>query len=411
VFPRYIEARLQEILADTPVAGLVGPRQSGKTTLARKISGPERQYLTLDDANTLAAAKSDPVGLIRGLDKVVIDEIQRAPDLMLAIKQSVDEDRRPGRFLLTGSANIFTAPRMHDSMAGRIETVTLLPLSQAEIAGAGPSQFLDHAFGGAFADLACDTANAMAAPSLITAVLGGGYPEVLTRESVRRQRDWYRAYVRAIIERDIMDIAVIERSAQMPSFLDALAQYNGQLTNQNDLGMRIGVDRKTAERYMGLLEQLFIVQRLPAWARTDLKRLIKTPKLHFTDSGLVAMLRGITHETIQKNRQDFGPLLETFVLSELRKQASWSEGQYRFSHYRDKDGVEVDIVIENDRGHLIGIEVKAAATVTAADFTGLKKLRANAAKFTSGYLVYDGNRILPFGDALYAIPVSSLWRL
>ena len=424
MFSRFLEPRVREILTDTPVLGLIGPRQSGKTTLAKQVSEPDRRYLTLDDPNLLAAARADPVGLIRNVDRMVIDEIQRAPDLMLAIKQSVDIDRRPGRFLLTGSANILTAPRMRESMAGRIEIVTLLPLAYSErfakVAGrpALEGQFLDRAFGGTLAgtiDGALDrditpNADALLGARLVDVVLTGGYPEAIARTSDRRRRDWFRAYARAIVERDLPDLAVIARSAQLPQFLEALALLNGQLVNLTDLGARIGVDRKTAERYLSLIEQLFIVERLPAWSRSSLQRLVKTPKLHFVDSGLAAALRGTTAASISPDRIAFGPLLETAVLSELRKQAGWFDGPLRFSHYRDKDGVEVDVVLENDRGQLVGIEIKASATVSAADFSGLNRLRRATKEFVCGCVLYDGTQTLAFGDGLHAVPISRLWR-
>ena len=414
MFPRLLEPRLREILSDTPVAGLIGPRQSGKTTLAKLVSEPGRAYLTLDDPNVLAAALADPIGLIGDVDRVVIDEIQRAPELMLAIKHSVDADRRPGRFLLTGSANIIAAPRMQDSMAGRIETVTLLPLSFAERLGSSArknaehGRFLDLAFLGAPYRGQTSSTDTLLGSRLIDAVLTGGYPEAVARTSDRRRRDWFRAYARAIVERDLRDIAVVERSAQLPVFLQALALLNSLLINLTDLGARIGVDRKTAERYLNLLEQLFIVERLPAWSRSGLQRLVKAPKLHFVDSGLAAALRGVSAAQIVADRTYFGPLLETAVLSELRKQAGWYDGHLRFSHYRDKDGVEVDVVIENERGQLVGVEVKASATVTAADFAGLRRLQRGAREFVVGYVMYDGARVLPFGDGMYAMPISAL---
>lgn len=419
MFPRFLESRVREILTDTPVLGLIGPRQSGKTTLAKQVSEPDHRYLTLDDPNLLAAARADPVGFIRDVDRVVIEEIQRAPDLMLAIKQSVDSDRRPGRFLLTGSANILTAPRMQESMAGRIETVTLLPLAYSERfakhAATSPvrGQFLDHAFGGTLEGARAHDipahADAILGARLVDVVLSGGYPEAIARTSDRRRRDWFRAYARAVVERDLPDIAVIARGAQLPQFLEALALLNGQLVNLSDLGARIGVDRKTAERYLSLLEQLFIVERLPAWSRSSLQRLVKTPKLHFVDSGLAAALRGSTAESINLDRTALGPLLEAAVLSELRKQAGWFDGPLRFSHYRDKDGVEVDVVLENDRGQLVGIEIKASATVSTADFSGLNRLRRATKEFACGCVLYDGTQTLAFGDGLYAVPISRLW--
>lgn len=402
MYPRYAADRARAILADTPVLGLIGPRQSGKTTLARQLE-PDRRYITLDNPNTLAAALADPVGMIRGLDTAIIDEIQRAPALMLAIKQSVDADRRPGRFLVTGSANIVTARGIQDSMAGRIENLRLLPLSQDELANQGPAHFLDRLFAGeAFAPTEADH-------TVVQRVLTGGYPEVVARPDGRRRRDWLAAYIKALAERDLPDIATIDRAADVPRFFNLLATLGGQLINASAMGARLKIDRKTALRYLGLAEQLFIVQSLPAWSSNALKRLVKAPKLHFIDSGLAAALRGATQERLAADRTAFGSLLESFVLAELEKQSGWSDGRYDFSHFRDKDGVEVDIIVEDEAGRVVGIEVKASATVTASDFAGLTRLSTAAGGFVSGVVLYDGSEPLSFGDMLWALPLASLW--
>jgi uncharacterized protein len=402
MYPRYAADRARMILADTPVLGLIGPRQSGKTTLARQLE-PDRRYITLDNPNTLAAALADPVGTIRRLDTVIIDEIQRAPALMLAIKQSVDADRRPGRFLVTGSANIVTARGIQDSMAGRIENLRLLPLSQDELANQGPAHFLDRLFAGdAFAPTGIDH-------TIVERVLAGGYPEVIARPDGRRRRDWLAAYINVLAERDLPDIATIERAADVPRFFNLLATLGGQLINASAMGARLKIDRKTALRYLGLAEQLFIVRSLPAWSNNALKRLVKAPKLHFIDSGLAAALRGVTPERIATDRTAFGSLLESFVLAELEKQSGWSEGRYAFSHFRDKDGVEVDIIAEDEAGRIVGIEVKASATVTASDFAGLTRLSAAAGEFVAGVVLYDGSEPLSFGDKMQALPLASLW--
>ena len=402
MYPRYAADRARMILADTPILGLIGPRQSGKTTLARQLE-PDRRYITLDNPNTLAAALADPVGMIRGLDTAIIDEIQRAPALMLAIKQSVDDDRRPGRFLVTGSANIVTARGIQDSMAGRIENLRLLPLSQDELADQGSAHFLDRLITGeTFGPIQADR-------TIIERVLIGGYPEAIARPNGRRRLDWFAAYINVLAERDLPDIATIERAADVPRFFNLLATLNGQLINASAMGMRLKIDRKTALRYLGLAEQLFIVRSLPAWSSNELKRLVKAPKLHFIDSGLAAALSGATPERLAVDRTAFGRLLESFVLAELEKQSGWSECRYDFSHFRDKDGVEVDIVAEDEVGRVIGIEVKASATVRASDFAGLKRMSAAAREFVAGVVLYDGREPLSFGDKLWALPLASLW--
>lgn len=402
MFPRYAADRARMILTDTPVLGLIGPLQSGKTTLARQIE-PTRRYITLDDTNVLASALADPVGMIRSLDKAIIDEIQRAPALMLAIKQSVDTDRRPGRFLVTGSANIVTVGGIHDSMAGRIENLRLLPLSQDELANRGAAYFLDRLFAGrSFSPTETQG-------DLVERVLTGGYPEVVACEDSLKRRDWLATYIGVLAERDLPDIATIERATDIPKFFNLLAMLSGQLVNASAIGNRLKIDRKTALRYLGLAEQLFIVRSLPAWSSNALKRLVKAPKLHFVDSGLAAALRGATPERIEYDRTILGSLLGGFVLAELEKQSSWSEGRYDFSHFRDKDGVEVDIIAEDEAGRVVGIEVKASATVKASDFAGLKRLANLAGDFVAGVVLYDGTEPLPFGDRLWALPLACLW--
>jgi predicted AAA+ superfamily ATPase len=405
LFKRFSAKSITTALTDTPVVMLIGPRQCGKTTLVRQFADEDRGYVTLDDDTVLEAARSDPAGFVRGFDRVTIDEVQRAPELLRAIKQAVDMDRRPGRFLLTGSANILTLPRVSESLAGRMETVSLMPLSRAEIKGKKP-RFLELAFTGKLPK----PGEAMIGDDLVHAVLVGGYPEMLRREDSRRRQAWARDYVKAIVQRDVRDIAEVEKLDQLPRLLQALAYHSGQLTNFTQLGGQIRIDDKTTRRYVGILEQLFLVQRISPWFRNQLKRLIKTPKLHFIDSGLLSAMRGLTADRIAKDRGAFGALLETFVFSEVMKQIGWSDEGYTLHHYRDKDQDEVDIVLENDRGALIGIEVKASATVQANDFKGIRKLMDICGDdLKLGIVLYDGTGIVPFGDRLFAAPISCLW--
>lgn len=402
-YPRYATGRIRTILADTPVLGIIGPRQSGKTTLAQAV-GEDRHFISLDDQATREAALDDPVGLLRDRDGVIIDEIQRAPNMMLAIKQLVDADRRPGRFIVTGSANILTLRTMQESLAGRIELLELLPVSQDELAGKGPAHFLDRLFAGdRFLGAGRDR-------ELTDRVLTGGYPDAIRREAGSRRRDWFGAYARALAELDLPGIANIERVADLPRFLRLLAAVNGQPVNATELGSKLQIDRKTAQRYLALAEQIFIVRTLPAWSTNTVKRLMKSPKLHFVDSGLAASLARIAAPALDENRTPFGNLLESFVLSELAKQCGWSEGRYDFSHFRDLDGAEVDIVVENHEGRIVGVEVKAAATVGRKDFAGLTKLAAAAGdRFAGGVVLYDGEQSLPFGEGKRAVPISALW--
>jgi uncharacterized protein len=404
-YRRFLVERVTTALRDTPVIMVDGPRQCGKTVLVQNLVKGDRAYLTLDDDTTLAGARSDPAGFVRGIERGTIDEVQRAPDLLRAIKRTVDQDRRPGRFLLTGSANLLTIPTVSESLAGRMEVITLLPLARAELRGKRPT-FLRNAFAGQIVK----PAEPMTGNALVQAVLTGGYPEMVRRKQPQRRRAWARDYVKTIVQRDVRDIADVAQLDRMPRLLQILAHHAGQLTNFTQIGGQIGLDDKTTKKYVAILEQLFLIRRLDPWFRNRLSRLIKTPKLHFIDSGLLAATLGLSVDRIAKNRTTLGPLLEAFVFSEVLKQIGWLEGTYTLSHYRDKDQDEVDMIVENDALNVVGIEVKAGATVTASDFKGLRKLaEAVGDDFKLGVVLYDGDTVIPFGRYLVAAPVTCVW--
>lgn len=405
LYPRLVEQRIADAMSDTRVVLIVGPRQSGKTTLAKKMANEGMEYYTLDNATTLDAARQDPVGFVRGMDRAIIDEIQRAPELLLAIKESVDTDQRPGRFLLTGSANLMTLPRVADSLAGRMEVVRLLPLAQSEIRTAG-SSFLRDAFRNE-----AKAGEPIFGDDLVAAVLAGGYPEALGRKTLSRRQDWYADYVQAIVQRDVRDVAQIEQIAQMPRLLRILAEHSGQLVNYSRIGAAIGMNHITTQKYVRIFESLFLARTVQPWFSNKLKRLTKTPKIHFLDSGLLASLRDLSLDRLRDDRGQFGALLETFVFGEILKLASGAQTRLEFSHFRDKQQNEVDIVIEDTRGRIVGIEIKAAASVSNSDFSGLRILaEASGERFVSGMVLYDHQKVIPFGERLSAAPISALWR-
>lgn len=409
LYTRFVQARLNEALADSPVVLVHGPRQCGKTTLAR-ITGDAAgyTYVTFDDDVLRAAAKADPVGFVGDLaEKVILDEVQHVPELFTSIKAAVDRDRRPGRFILTGSANVLLLPKLADSLAGRMEILRLHPLAQAELAGT-PAGFLQALFHGGFRA----TSHERLGKELAERIVAGGYPAALARSTPRRRAVWYRDYIETLVQRDIRHLARISALEALPRLLSLAAGQTSRLLNVADLSSPFQVSRPTIRDYLTLLTNVFLLEELPPWHTNRLSRLIKTPKLHLGDTGVACALLGVDPEALAADRQLLGQLLETFVFQELRRQASWHEAPVSFHHFRDKDGVEVDIVLRSSGQRLAGIEVKASATVTAADFRGLRKMKEAAGeRFAAGVVLYDGESTVSFGERLFAVPVRSLWEL
>ena len=408
LYPRFAEAGVLEALADSPVVLLHGPRQCGKTTLAKLVGArKDYAYITFDDDVAREGAESDPAGFVDRLPpRVILDEVQRVPSLFTAVKAAVDRRRDPGRFLLTGSANVLLVPRLADSLAGRMAIQRLHPLSQAELERRRPS-FLDTLFGGAFKARRTDRL-ARELPALVAA---GGYPAALLRQAGRRRAAWYRDYLDAIVQRDVRDLARIGALDVVPRLLGAAAGQTARLLNVSELAAPFSVSRPTITDYMTLLQRVFLVEELPAWHSNRLKRLVKSPKLHLGDTGLASALLGVDAEALDADRQLLGHLTETFVFQELRRQASWHEDPLSFFHFRDKDGVEVDIVIERGPRAVAAVEVKASATVRAADFSGIRKLKATVGRnFAGGVVLYDGEITASFGEGLFAVPIRSLWE-
>ena len=404
-FPRHMNAPLHTALTDTPAVLIHGARQTGKTTLA-KMACPDRTYFTLDDASLLSAAKTDPIGFVRELpEEVILDEIQRAPELFPAIKASIDANRRPGRFLLTGSANLMLLPSLTESLAGRMEVIRLHPLTQAEIHNA-PGQFLHQLLSGNFSSQPVQPIGRQLAVMLA----GGGYPEPVQRQTQARQRQWHRQYVQAILQRDIQDVATIRDHGAVEKLLQLLAIRTGQLLNVAEVATGFQLTRPTASAYIDVLRRLFLVDLLPAWHNNPGNRLIKAPKIHITDTGLAVALTqpGSPDDPAYRARQ--GHLLESFVVQEIQRLAGWTDPELEFFHYRDKDQVEVDLVVTRG-SQTWGIEVKSAATIFPKDFHGLKRLAEQAKPdFQLGIVLYDGERILPFGPRMWAVPLAHLWK-
>jgi predicted AAA+ superfamily ATPase len=398
-----------EAMADTPVVCILGPRQCGKSTLAQSFTAG-RSYVSLDDEAFLTTALADPSGFVAALsDPVIIDEIQRAPDLLRALKLSIDRDRRPGRFLLTGSTNLLLLPQLSDSLAGRMEIIQLHPFSESE-KERRPGNFLRALLNGEIKTSIVGN-KIEVTPTLAERLIAGGYPEPLTR-STTRARQWHRHYLKSIIERDVNDVAQVKDATELARLLELLALRNAELLNITNLSNDLHLDRKTVDHYLSILERLFLIRRLPAWHRNESKRLIKTPKIHLLDSGLAATLAGLQVSDWIPRRDRFGHLLESFVVQQLIAQAGWTDPDLRFWHYRDKDQVEVDLVITRGR-KTWGIEVKASAKVDASDGSGLRRLADQCGKdFQGGVLFHSGTSTLPMIDPRFlAVPLSKLWEM
>lgn len=408
IYPRYLATRVREALADTPVVLIHGPRQSGKTTLARSVG--ERQgyrYFSFDSEALRLAAQQDPVGFVDALPhRAILDEVQRVPELFTTLKDAVDRRRTPGRFILTGSANILLVPRLADSLAGRMGILRLHPLAQCELSGRRP-RFLDDLFGAAFRTRITERLGS----ELAERIVAGGYPAALALRTAGRRVAWYRDYVETQVQRDVRDFSRIRSLDALPRLLTLAAGHTARLINVTDLAGPFQLTRQTIHDYVTLLERVFLLERLPPWHSNRLSRLVKTPKLHVGDTGVACALAGIDANTLRQERESLGPLLETFVFQELRRQASWREAPTSFYHFRDRDGAEVDIVLEQGAVRVAGVEVKASATVTAADFRGLRKLKEAAGRrFVCGAVLYDGETCVSFGEGMFAVPIRALWE-
>ena len=406
-FPRFLAPRLREALRDTPAVLIHGPRQSGKTTLAREVGeGRGYRYLSFDDDAIRTAAQADPVGFVTRLSaKTILDEVQRVPEIFTSLKAAIDSRRTSGRFILTGSANVLLVPNLADSLAGRMGLLRLHPLAQCEIQRVRP-RFLDDLLRGRFRTFP----GTPLGPDLARRITDGGYPAVHARREAARRRAWYRDYVETQIQRDVRDLSRIRSLDTLPKLMRLVATHTAGLINVADLAAPFELTRQTIHEHVTLLERVFLLERLPAWHVNPLSRLVKRPKLHIGDTGIACALLGLDAARLDSSRTLLGPLLETFVLQDLRRQASWRRDPIDFFHFRDRDNFEVDIVVEGE-GVVAGVEVKAAATVTDSDLRGLRKLQsAVGPRFAAGVVLYDGSATISFGNAMFAVPVRRLWE-
>ena len=410
MYQRYIAAPIREALKDTPVILINGARQTGKSTLCRQLVGDgifDGQIVTMDDPTTLAAALADPLGFLQNLSRhAIIDEVQRAPQLFLSIKKVVDENRKDRRLILTGSADVMTFPQVADSLAGRIEIHQLWPLSQSEILGK-KSNFLNTLVtpDGRF------HAHKNNWRGMVEAIRAGGYPEALQRESEGRKEKWFESYIDAVLQKDISNLANIEGLTQIPNVLHLIGTRIGSTINLSDIARLSGVKNTTLQRYMALLEHVFLILRIPAWTPNIEGRFVKSPKIFLNDTGLLSHLRGEGVENLMGNRTTAGAFLENFIVMEIVKQLSWSDLFLKPYHFSVHSGAEVDLILEDRKKQLYGIEIKSTASVSQNDFKGLKRLAEIAGKkFQRGIVLYGGDQVVGgFGENLQAVPIPALW--
>jgi len=404
---RKIKTKLLEALSDSPVVLLHGARQTGKSTLVKYISENEHpaRYLTFDDVTVLSAAQNNPYDFISNYsENLVIDEVQRVPEIFLAIKSFVDNNRKAGKFIITGSANVLMLPKISESLTGRIEVIKLFPFSQSEIS---QTEFN-------FIDIICSNSFNLNHISnkknaIIKKVLTGGYPEMLNRKDRQRQNAWFNSYLTTILQRDVRDISNIEKLSELPKLLNVFASRAGTLLNFAELSRSSAIPQTTLKRYTVLLESIFLIYLLPAWSGNLSKRLIKTPKLYLNDTGILSHLIGFEEDKVFADPNSWGRLLENFVMMELLKQSTWSKLNLKLYHYRSPSGQEIDFLIERSDGKITAIEVKATSKITATDFKHIKSFeQENKTKFLRGIVFYTGNEPIPFGKNLFALPMNVL---
>ena len=409
---RHVRPRILEALNDTRIVVIQGARQVGKTTLVREVvERLDGRLVTFDDEITRSAAQADPVGFLKqnpgGL--LAIDEVQRVPEMVLALKLVVDQDPRPGRFLLTGSANLLRLPATEDSLAGRAESIELHGFSQGELNGV-PEQFIDRLFSG---DLFLGHTSELSRHDYMVRATAGSYPEALTRTPGRRRSQWLDNYLARIIERDAPDVSTLQRISDLPLILRVLAARNSQELNVAAVSQETGIPATTLIRLLDLLETLYLVQRIPAWSTNLSKRAVSRPKVSLLDTGLAARLINVSASGAAPDVQGqlAGHLLEAFVAGELRRQRTWAEESVHLSHFRDRSAGEVDFILETDDGRVAALEVKASSVVKAHDIRWLSLLRDRLGKrFVGGLVFHTGLSSAPFGDRVAAVPLDALWK-
>ncbi len=409
LYPRWQFSEIKAMLQERRVLALVGARQSGKTTLAEELIAIGAIYRTLDDITLLEAAREDPQGFVHhGDELMIIDEVQRAPALLQAIKREVDQNKKVGRFLLAGSANIQALPGVNESLAGRISKIRLRTLTQAEVHGVD-SHFLKRIFK---LNINLQQKSTYNKQAYLELALQGGYPEAIMFTNIKQSHRWHRDYLDALLERDLQDIANIRRQQSIHELMYVLSAWSSKFIDISAIGSGLSITRETINTYINALEALYIIERLKPWSKTDYDRVSKQDKLFVSDTGLMSAVLGWQLQDVELNSDKNGKLLETFVHNQLAALVDTHQGILKMYHYRDREKREIDFIIENDGGDLMGIEVKAGSALTKSTFKHLIWFKENIAKTNNfiGVVFYTGEMPVSFGENLYALPISFLWE-
>lgn len=433
-YPRFVKRHLVRKLAWSPVVLLTGPRQTGKTTLCKAIQldlsadGLRYEYYTLDDQATLEYAKDDPVGFVDQLpEHVILDEVQFAPDIFRPLKKSVDDHRIPGRFLLTCSTQLSLVAGLADALVGRVAIETIYPLSQRELnafstrsarsyfdlwdtdnlkSQSGTQSFLQDLLEGRVSTEFVQLPRL--SRELAQRIVVGGYPVPQMLDPSAR-REWHQDYIRTISQRDIQQMSSVRRIDLIPEIARVAASKTSRLLNLSAMEQSLELSRNTVNDYVSLLQAFYVLQRIPSWTNKRLRRTVRSPKLHFVDTGLACSLLNLDADALWKDRELFRRLAKSFVVQEIVKQLSWQDRTNLLFHYRDRDGVELDIVIETGNLAIVAIDVSTRASVRKSDFSGIRKLKEASEKFIAGVVLYDGEIARSIDENLYAVPISKLW--
>jgi len=405
-YPRWQKKTIKQLMSERRVLLLSGPRQSGKTTLARELESDQTEYRTLDDSTLREAAENDPQGFIkRSTNTMIIDEVQLTPSLLPAIKKAVDEDTRPGQYLLTGSANIQSLPTVRESLAGRIAKIRLRPLAQGEVKKIAP-RFIESAFKQSFSR----SYTHYDRDALLEMAFRGGFPEPMILQD-RGRRRWHTDYISAILERDLKEITKIHRKNAMRELVNILAAWSAKFMDLSAIGSGLSIQRSTIESYINALETLYLVERIYPWTKTDYARVGKQSRLFMVDSGLMTTLLRWKMDQVRFDSDRSGKLMETFAFNEIMAQVEAGDGLYELFHYRDREKREIDFLIEREDNALLGIEIKAGSAIGKNDFKHMKWFQNNLAKNQTfiGLILYTGEFPASFGDNLWAVPFGLLW--